>query len=79
MQDLSKLCFTEHMVLFMSIDLSGNQLLTLPPEVGHLSSVSTFVLDDNQLEQLSSEMKQLANLKTLSLHNYSILSSIKQS
>ena len=61
------------MVLFTSIDLSGNRLLALPPEVGHLSSVSTLVLDDNQLDQLPSEMKQLTKLKVLSLHNNSIL------
>ena len=62
------------MILFTSVDLSGNRLLALPPEVGHLSSVSTLVLDDNQLDQLPSEMKKLAKLKTLSLRNNSILS-----
>jgi Leucine-rich repeat (LRR) protein len=35
--------------------------------------VSILVLDDNELDQLPSEMKQLAKLKTLSLRNNSIL------
>ena len=75
LQDLSKLYidFTEHMLLFQTVDLSGNHLQVLPPEVRYLSGVSSLVLDDNQLEQLPADTKQLVNLKTLSLHNNSIL------
>ena len=72
-QDLSKLHFTEHMVLFQTIDLSGNQLQSLPAEMNCLSTVTSLVLDDNQLEQVPPEMKQLARLKSLSLCNNSIL------
>lgn len=72
-QDLSKLHFTEHMVLFQTVDLTGNQLRSLPAEISSLSSVTSLVLDDNQLEQLPPEMKQLAGLKSLSLCSNSIL------
>ena len=73
MQELTKLYFTEHMLLFQTIDLSGNQLRVLPSEVSQLTSATSLTLDDNQLRELPAEMKQLSNLKSLSLRNNSIL------
>lgn len=72
LQNLSRLFFHEHLVLYEKIDLSHNQLLTLDPNIRCLVSVSELILDDNQVEQLPSEMASLRRLTTLSLKNNSI-------
>ncbi len=47
--------------------LRGNELDTLPPEVGNLSNLSTLDVSINPLTSLPSEIGQLSDLKTLNL------------
>lgn len=49
------------------LDLSFNQLSSLPPEIGLLSNLTTLYLGDNQLSSLPPEIGQLSNLTMLDL------------
>src|SRR5207244_241094 len=49
-----------------SLDLSGNQLAILPPEIGRLSALTSLDLWGNQLAVLPPEMGDLSS--TVSLH-----------
>jgi Leucine-rich repeat (LRR) protein len=52
------------------LPLSFNQLSSLPPEVGQLSSLTGLSLHNNQLSSLPPEIGQLSNLTWLDLdHN----------
>ncbi|WP_251958782.1 leucine-rich repeat domain-containing protein [Nostoc commune] len=51
------------------LDLSNNQLSSLPPEISQLSSLTELYLNDNQLSSLPPEISQLFSLTTLYLHN----------
>ena len=51
----------------ISLDLTGNQLRQLPPEIGQLTSLQTLDLTGNQLRQLPPEIGQLTSLQTLDL------------
>ena len=59
------------MLHIQSLDLSGNQLISLPG-VEDLLCVSVLVLDDNRLEDLPSVMAELQLLRVLSIRNNSI-------
>ena len=60
------------MLLFETIDVSGNQLLSLCG-VSQLCCVQRLLLDDNLIEELPLEMAELQQLRKLSLRNNSIL------
>ncbi|MEH2231546.1 MAG: COR domain-containing protein [Nostoc sp.] len=51
------------------LDLTNNQLSSLPPEICQLSSLVRLSLDNNQLSSLPSEICQLSSLVRLSLDN----------
>jgi GTPase SAR1 family protein len=51
------------------LDLSGNELTTLPPEIGQLVYLKSLNLDGNQLTTLPLEIVQLVNLQSLDLSN----------
>lgn len=50
-----------------SIDLSSNQLLALPVEIGSFSSLKTLSVDRNKLSSLPAELCQLSKLETLTV------------
>src|SRR5207302_593359 len=50
-----------------SLDLSGNRLTALPPEVGQLSALTSLNLSDNRLAVLPPEIGRLSALTTLNL------------
>ena len=50
-----------------SLDLSGQELTTLPPEIGLLTNLTSLDLGINQLTALPPEIWQLTNLTTLDL------------
>ena len=52
-----------------SLDLTGNQLTELPPEIGQLTSLTTLYLQENQLTALPEQIGQLTNLQSLDLLN----------
>ncbi len=52
-----------------TLDLSSNQLTTLPPEIGQLSRLQTLDLMDNQLTTLPPEITQLSQLQRLYLRS----------
>lgn len=49
--------------------LGGNQLTSIPAEMGQLSRLESLALSDNQITKLPCELKHLTHLKSLSLHN----------
>lgn len=49
--------------------LGGNQLTSIPIELGQLSKLESLTLSDNQITKLPWELKQLTHLRSLSLHN----------
>jgi internalin A len=51
------------------LDLSGNNLTVLPPEIVQLLNLQTLDLSSNQLSSLPAEFGQLVNLQTLNLHS----------
>mmetsp|Transcript_11792 Transcript_11792/g.17293 ORF Transcript_11792/g.17293 Transcript_11792/m.17293 type:complete len:297 (+) Transcript_11792:42-932(+) len=51
------------------LDLSSNQLVTLPSEISNLSKLEELKLDNNKIAFLPDGIGQLACLKTLSLKN----------
>ncbi|MBG1240332.1 COR domain-containing protein, partial [Nostoc sp. NZL] len=50
-----------------TLDLSSNQLSSLPPEFVQLTNLQTLYLSNNQLSSLPPEIVQLTNLQTLDL------------
>ncbi|MEH2177764.1 leucine-rich repeat domain-containing protein [Nostoc sp.] len=51
------------------LDLSGEGLTTLPPEIGQLTNLQTLDISDNELSSLPAEIVQLTNLQTLHVYN----------
>ncbi|UKO97556.1 COR domain-containing protein [Nostoc sp. UHCC 0870] len=49
------------------LNLSGQRLKTLPPEIGQLTNLQTLYLSSNQLSSLPPEFGQLTNLQSLHL------------
>jgi hypothetical protein len=60
--------YNEHEQLII-LDLSGLDLISLPPELAQLSHLRELYLYNNQLTQIPAELGQLSNLQVLSLHN----------
>ena len=51
------------------LDLSGEELEYLPPEIGNLTGLTRLDLDDNQLTALPPELGNLTSLTDLRLWN----------
>ncbi len=51
------------------LDLSGEGLTELPPEIGQLSQLQVLGLSDNQLTELPPEIGQLSQLQGLDLRS----------
>jgi Leucine-rich repeat (LRR) protein len=51
------------------LNLSANQLTTLPPEIGDLGNLQVLLLADNQLTILPPEISDLSSLQSLDLRN----------
>lgn len=49
------------------LDLTGEGLTELPPEIGQLTQLTNLDVRGNQLTSLPSEISQLTNLKELSI------------
>ncbi len=50
-----------------NVDIMGNQLVKLPPEIGKLSQIKSLNLANNRLSALPKEIGQLAHLESLDL------------
>jgi Leucine-rich repeat (LRR) protein len=64
-------CQIHHLI---SLDFSGNQLTSIPSEIGQLSLLEYLWLDHNQLTSIPSEIGQLLSLKSLNLDNNQLTS-----
>src|SRR3954470_10227999 len=51
------------------LELSGLNLVSLPPEIGRLTALTALLLYDNRLAALPPEIGRLTALTTLYLHN----------
>ena len=51
------------------LNLSNNQLQSLPAEIGNLHNLQKLDLSNNQLQSLAAEIGNLCNLKELNLSN----------
>ena len=55
------------MVNLKKLDLTGNNLKTIPPEIGQLTELKTLNLGKNPITSLPDEIANLSNLNTLNL------------
>ena len=62
------------MTQLTKLDLSDNQLTSLPAEIGKLTQLTKLYLSDNQLTSLPAEIGQLTQLTELNLSNNQLTS-----
>jgi internalin A len=58
--------------LILGKPFSGNNLTSLPVEIGELTNLQTLNLSDNRLSEIPDSITRLTNLKTLDLSNNSL-------
>lgn len=74
LQGLTKLDYTQHMLLYRTINLADNCLaINSLGGLRNLKSVQTLLLDSNHLGAVPSVISELTSLKLLSLQNNSKL------
>lgn len=64
--------FTSMLVKLESLDLSNNDIASIPEEIGNLKQLSELKMDFNSIVSLPSSIGSLAKLKVLSLKNNQI-------
>jgi len=69
--------FQNHLVelsQLQMLDVSNNQLTSLPAEIGKLTQLQRLLVENNQLTSLPAEIGQLAQLQTLGVRNNQLTS-----
>ncbi|MFM5896156.1 MAG: leucine-rich repeat domain-containing protein, partial [Dolichospermum sp.] len=56
------------------LDLSNNQISSLPREIGQLTNLQSLNIYNNQISSLPPEIGQLTNLQSLNIYNNQISS-----
>jgi Leucine-rich repeat (LRR) protein len=68
----------KHLTQLVGLDLTHNNIASIPASIANLESLRTLYLDSNMLVSLPKELGQLSKLKTLSLKSNQISSDVKK-